>query len=390
MLAPTAAAAPRKHLLVDMHDVESVSGAHFVMNPPSCDRTPVLEPDSDWEVSANLSFNVYHSVVTEPDSSGGLPLLRLWYNLLNDSAADSKPYLVGYAESTDRGRTFSKPLLHQYELNGSTANNIVGRGMSTPMHEGCSVWVDPTASLGGEYVSQAKCASGCSGLGFSVSKDGKVWQNVSEWNAGAGGCDTQSNIFADPWTGEFALYTRNWVRSVPEYRTIRRLTCPKGTLSPESAGTCWSNQSVVMAPDAMDRCHVGGTCSNATIGLDYYGGVIWPYISSSTPLYFMFTQRTWHWVPKTEEEWGTEGMLGPAMIDVGLAVSRDGISFTHVGGREPFIGGGLAETFDSQFQWMLPYPASVGKDEIAYFYAGTNTDHDGQVCCFDSSRVSRR
>ena len=55
---PTAAARA-KHLLVDMHELESVSGAaHFVMNPPSCDRSPVLEPDAPWEVAANLSFNV--------------------------------------------------------------------------------------------------------------------------------------------------------------------------------------------------------------------------------------------------------------------------------------------------------------------------------------------
>ena len=223
---------------------------------------------------------MYHSVVAEPspDSGGGASLLRLWYNLLNDSdAVASKPYLVGYAESTDRGRSFTKPLLHQYELNGSTANNIVGSGMSTPMHEGCSVWVDHTASLGGKYVSQAKCASGCSGLGFSVSKDGKAWQSVAAWNAGAGGCDTQSNVFADPWTGDFSLYTRNWIRTAPEYRTIRRLTCPKDTLSPQSVSTCWGNQSVVMAPDATDRCHVGVVCADDNVGLDYYGGVVWPY-----------------------------------------------------------------------------------------------------------------
>ena len=119
--------------------------------------------------------------------------------------------------------------------------------------------------------------------------------------------------------------------------------------------------------------------------LDYYGGVIWPYTASASPLYFMFTQRTWHWVPKSEKEWhppsgGAESMAGPAMIDVGLAVSRDGTNFTHVGGREPFIGGGLDGTFDSQFQWLLPSPVHVpNSSEVQYYYAGTNTDHDGQV-----------
>ena len=81
-------------------------------------------------------------------------------------------------------------------------------------------------------------------------------------------------------------------------------------------------------------------CSHAD-----YGGVIWPYVHSSTPLYFMFTQRAWHWIPKNEREYGP-WMLGPAMIDVGLAISRDGVNFTHAGGREPFLGGGLDGTFE--------------------------------------------
>ena len=259
------AAAATKHLLVDMHELESISGAAFTMNPPFCDRAPVLEPDAPWEIAANFSLNVYHSVVAEPSG-----LVRLWYNILNDSNVDAKPYLVGYAESIDGGRTFTKPILNQFSLNGSTSNNIIGPGMSTPMHEGCSVWVDQTASLGGRYVSQAKCASGCSGLGFSTSTDGKVWKEVKGWPAGEGGCDTQSNVFADPWTGDFALFTRNWVRSPPEYRTIRRLSCGKGKLNPASVSSCWSDQQIVMQPDALDRCHIGEACTKTNAGMNLF------------------------------------------------------------------------------------------------------------------------
>ena len=107
-----------------------------------------------------------------------------------------------------------------------------------------------------------------------------------------------------------------------------------------------------------------------------YGGVVWAYEASATPLYFMFTQRTWHWIPKDEIEY--HSMPGPAMIDIGLAISRDGINFTHVGKREPFIGGGLAGSFDSQFQWLLPNPVA-SSESIDFFYAGTNTDHDSKV-----------
>jgi hypothetical protein len=368
---------PLKHLLVDMHHLERITGASFTMNPPMCDRAPVLEPDAPWEVAANLSFNVYHSVVAKPDGT-----IQVFYNILNDSnTKTAQPFLVGYAESVDGGKSFHKPMLNQYSLNGSMANNIIGSGLSMPMHEGCSVWLDRTASLGGQYVSQAKCARGCSGLGFATSHDGRVWNQSGSWAAGSGGCDTQSNVFADPWTDQFRLYTRNWVRTSPNYRTIRQLSCSKGKLSPASVASCWSDQHIVMQPDFVDRCHIGETCKqDVQPALDYYGGVIWPYTSSASALYFMFTERTWHWVPKSEAEWNHDiSMPGPAMIDIGLAVSRDGINFTHVGSREPFIGPGLEQTFDSKFQWLLPYPVVAGSSEIHYFYAGTNTDHDGKV-----------
>ena len=94
------------------------------------------------------------------------------------------------------------------------------------------------------------------------------------------------------------------------------------------------------------------------------GGVVWPYAASATPLYFMLMQRTWHWGSEVALDVRTShsdtvpyislvilytkytgwcetnfdihayseafpgirmSMAGPAMIDVGLAVSRDGV-----------------------------------------------------------------
>ena len=263
--AAPAANDSKRHLLVDMQELESVVGARFVMNSPTCDRKPVLEPDAAWEVQANLSFNVYHSIVAEPAGR-----ILAFYNLLNDSNTEgfNTPYFVGYAESIDGGATFTKPILNQFSLNGSTANNIIGPGMSTPaMHEGCSVWIDPSESLGGRYVSQAKVfkGKGEGTLGFATSKDGKKWAAVEPgWGPGGGGCDTQTTVFSDPWTGDFALYTRNWTRTPsPEYRAIRRLTCAKGVLSPSTVSKCWSDQHIVMQPDATDRCHVSEPCDVA-------------------------------------------------------------------------------------------------------------------------------
>ena len=63
--------------------LESVHGATFVINPPQRQREPVLAPDSNWEVAANISFNAYSAVVQEPSRT------RVWYNLV--SAAPHPP-----------------------------------------------------------------------------------------------------------------------------------------------------------------------------------------------------------------------------------------------------------------------------------------------------------
>ena len=55
-----------------------------------------------------------------------------------------------------------------------------------------------------------------------------------------------------------------------------------------------------------------------------------------------------------------------AQIDVGLAFSRDGLNFTHLGGREPFIPPGPAGSFASKKVWLLPSPTVRG-DEIILF-----------------------
>lgn len=192
------------------------------------------------------------------------------------------------------------------------------------------------------------------------------------------------SVIWDPWKKEYVLYTRNWIRTSPKYRTVRRLACKD--LSVSTLADCWQDQEIVMAPDAIDSNPPGQPGGQARIpggapALDYYGAVVWPYTASVDPLYFMFTQRTWHWEPEKAPvpEQVASGMPEPAMIDVGLAVSHDGINFTHIGGREAFIGPQASGAFDSKFQWMLPYPVVKEDGEIFYYYSGSNRNHNGEV-----------
>ena len=100
------------------------------------------------------------------------------------------------------------------------------------------------------------------------------------------------SVIWDPWKKEHALYTRNWIRKSPEYRTVRRLACKD--LSVSTLADCWQDQAIVMAPDAIDSNPPGQPGGQARIpggapALDYYGAVVWPYTASVDPLYFMFT-----------------------------------------------------------------------------------------------------
>ena len=82
----------------------------------------------------------------------------------------------------------------------------------------------------------------------------------------------------------------------------------------------------------------------------------------------MLTQSYWHWL-----DWEEEG-LGPATIDVQLAVSRDAEHFDRIGGRRAFIGLGPEGRFDSRFIWAMPNPIRMG-DELWIYYVASNRDH---------------
>jgi hypothetical protein len=243
--------------------------------------------------------------------------------------------------------------------------------------------------LGGRFVNQAPTDINADRtLGFSTTDNGVNWTiapGAGEWscfNSSAGDnattCDTQTNIFYDPWREEYAMYTRDWRRYCDEagchhwhYRTVRRLRCDRDRLPKQE----WTDPKVVMEATTNDwplayagsAGFVGGSGA-----MDVYGAVVWPYTESSTPLYFMFLQRTWHWGSTPGAN--ASKMAGPAMIDVGLAFSRDGINFAHMGDRESFLHGGAPGSFDSKFQWMMPNPVKRD-DEIFYYYGGLNRDH---------------
>ena len=195
------------------------------MHPPqllNMGAEPILAPDAVWERDATMKIGLYCSVL--PAADGGF---QAWYELSSGSFDSKKePELaeqngvVAYA-TLSSGLEVHKPVLNQHTWRPNTtcpscssaANNYLG-GLSdgwqgsTGAREGCSVWYDPKATLGGQFVSQSKLAKGSAyGLAFSVSKDGFTgWKDVMkvEYNP----FDTQTVGMWDEQEQQYVIYTR--------------------------------------------------------------------------------------------------------------------------------------------------------------------------------------
>lgn len=266
-------------LFVDDLLVADSNNLTRVMHSPAVVQIAVAA-DAPWEQDFTIGI-IGTSVVMD----GGK--IRLWYQLRNKtlgcghgdqpSCAERLPpqpnyepsgglILTAYAESTDGGRTFVKPLLHRYSLNGSTANNIIGFVFFEPgsKHKGNlthlnSIFVDPT-----QPSDSPRRFRGVSGAVPYFSHDGMNFTLGDPWNIpadplfdgdwGTSGTDTQGEAFWDPpcanGRGCFSFYTRfknEMPRPPPHFRMVRRARSFK------LDGANWTNQTIVMRADALDN-----------------------------------------------------------------------------------------------------------------------------------------
>jgi hypothetical protein len=350
----------KKQLFISDDFVESSTGVVFTMNAPHRTGQIILKADAPWEQAANGHIGSYCSLLKEEDT------IRLWYDVRFGGSVQ-----VAYAESTD-GIHFTKPVLGLHELDGSKENNIV---MASRIGGG-AVWIDPKSPPGKRYRSQSKGynAPTAERLYSYYSPDGIRW---TQWNhLDVGDCDTQSIAFWDTRIERYVLYTRRnpFPRTPARSRIVRRL---------ESDDLeHWENEITVMEADAVDNATYVSPTPKPPV--DYYGAAVFRY-PDPDGVYIMLSQPFWHYKRRpAEERWGKSGKenlrdgeyLGPSTIDVRLAVSTDGIDFQRVGDRKPFLGLGPEGSFDSRTVWAIPNPVRMG-DELWFYYAANNTDHDG-------------
>jgi hypothetical protein len=129
----------------------------------------VLRFDKPWEGS----FCGYATVLQDG------PLYRLYYRGRPETGRDgSDGEVTCYAESKD-GRTWTKPELGLFQVNGSKANNVILAGQAPFSHNFCPM-IDHRPGTPPAECYKALAGTGASGLHAFVSADGLRWRKKGQ------------------------------------------------------------------------------------------------------------------------------------------------------------------------------------------------------------------
>jgi len=370
--AVSSAAAPKvtldktKQLFLDDELIAEQSNVTRRIHPArKHPANPLIAPEHDWEGTLALT---YGSVIRDGDK------FRMWY-LSNPG--------VSYAESDD-GIHWVKPKLDFFEIDGQKTNIII-RGdtkKGQPNHmPNCYEMVgvlkdprdpDPARRYKMGFVSIERNYTGPRpdvfhskerrGLGVAASPDGFHWKLIDNWTTEAV-CDGPNHWMFDPARQRWVLYGRTkfkpadimadclldpWCKRYWWGRSVTRIESDdflNWDITDPAAGP------VVLTPDIRDP-----------LGTEFYSMHVFPYESVYIGLIQVYHIQQ-----------------GNNTLDVQLAVSRDGIKFTRVGDRSPFIPLGDVGSWDRFNQSLANNdPIAVG-DELRFYYGGRTYRHGGYV-----------
>jgi hypothetical protein len=321
---------------------------------------PVLWPQEPWEGTVAL---VYGSVLLDDGR------YRMWYH--NGQG-------VGYAESRD-GLEWTRPRLGFFAVDGHDTNSLIRRGAEPGepnflpyYYELFGVHRDPGADPARRYVMgylsihrdydgprQDPFHRGQRrGLGVAFSPDGLHWTPGESWATEAI-CDGGTHWMLDPKTSRYVLYGRtkfvspeveaawagnDWVKKYFWGRSVARVESPNfldwDYVDPATA-------PVVMTVDVKDAP-----------GDEIYSMQVFPYEGVYIGLVQVFHNQA-----------------DACHLDIQLAVSHDGVQFTRVGDRAPFIPCGGIGAWDRFNTSVANNPPIEVGDELRFYFSGRTYRH---------------
>jgi hypothetical protein len=295
--------------------------------PASVSPDPLLVPDRPWE---GRSLNLYGSVL--PDPTGGY---RMYYSCFRPPNPHS---LLLYATSRD-GFTWEKSELGLVEHDGSRANNILIAPERSP-HSPCVLW-DPQDTewpwklLGFWNDAVPPAWNERWGLYVWRSRDGLRWEELP--GAARARLGDRCSAYRDGRTGRYAFLSRD-----PD-----QFACVGGRHIARSESEdfrTWSRPELILAPDLDDEPDV-----------EFYGMPV-------------FQRNGWYF--GLLEYWDS----ARDVIEVHLAVSRDGTAWQRPLPRRPF----LAATYDWNRAWTTC--ANNGpvilNEQMAFYFGGRWVAHN--------------
>lgn len=356
----------RKQLLFDDRFVADARGVTRTMHSAMQHPAPVLIADRPWEARG---IGGYNTVLREPDGR-----FRMWYaaQTLGGLPQEGAGRLC-YAESKD-GIHWEKPALGLLPFRGERQTNIVAPPLERQSLQGGTIYRDDRAPAEERYklltkfrATNAELAAGArNGLYAMHSPDGLRWRLYPNQPCSDVMCDTQNMFFWDERLDLYAAYTR--VRETQHldeafkaagrkgYRTVGRMTSPDFRT--------WSAQQIVLEADAADLNVPSPAPFDALRPrVDFYTNCAMKY-QDAQDVYLMFPSAYYHW---GENDF-------PAMMDVQLLASRDGIHWERQGGRAPFLRKGLDGSASGGMIFANPWLIPMG-DELWLYYAGTERTH---------------
>ena len=305
-------------------------GIELRAHKPHVEPTPVLVADQPWE------FEVAGGTLLADQGR-----FRWWYHVVlnpNDVA-------LGYAESQD-GVHWTKPALGLKAHAGSKATNLVALESWGGREQGHEVFIDPSAPPAERYkiVSCNEHVDPFALFG-AVSPDGLRWTQFSkEQPIIKNRCDTVNVGLYDEELGKYVIYCRQ-KDNQPGRRGINRAESADFRHFPPSEPIFES--SPLDPPD-----------------WDFYtsGYQRWPGAADAHLMRFSTYQRT------------------QDIVNIHLAVSRDGKTWHRPMGSEPWIGGGLSSHTPYKCHYactgILPTAPGEWSSYIGFYSEGHN--HQGK------------
>ncbi|MGA1017177.1 MAG: hypothetical protein ACO3YY_04185 [Phycisphaerales bacterium] len=206
--------ADRRQLFVDHHLIEALDGVELVLGTPH-DEGPVFAFDEPWEGP----FSGYSTLIDDGER------LRLYYRGLPEAGRDGTDREVTCVAFSEDGRTWARPTLRLFEVDGTRDNNVV-LADAAPFTHNFTPFLDTRPDVDPAERFKALGGSAKSGLVGWVSPDGLRWRKLDEMPPLTEGMfDSQNVAFWSEAEQRYVCYLRTWTgEGYSGIRTVSRAT----------------------------------------------------------------------------------------------------------------------------------------------------------------------